>query len=113
MACLNDNAIFFININLQGDAIMTIKYHLYDKSWRNSVDLRDYKYCLDYAIRNFPMIKLIQVTEDDFTIRVNTSDVNAKNRVVKSFGRMLANNTDLQDFTVFRYGSYKLIVEKK
>ena len=50
---------------------MTIKYQLYDKSWRNSVDLRDYKYCLDYAIRNFPMIYEFRSCHEKATVNAS------------------------------------------
>ena len=54
---------------------MTLTYQLYDKHWRNYVDLTAYDDCLDYAISCFPMIKLARVTPDDFTIKVNNSKI--------------------------------------
>ena len=91
---------------------MFITYHLYDRSWRGQMDWRYYKGNLEYAIYDFPMVKLIDVTADDFTIRVNTRDDKVKNRVVKAFGRKLATDDDFSDFLLFAYGSWRLIVEK-
>jgi len=92
---------------------MTLTYHLYDKDWRNTVDWNDYRIELEDVISLFPMIELVEVTHNDFTIDVNTSNVTVKNRVVKALGRKLASDPTLSEFTVYRYGSFRLIVEKK
>ena len=91
---------------------MIITYQLYDKALRDSMDWRYYRLNIEYAIKSFPMIKLVNVTMEDFTIRINTSDNNVKNRIVRAFGRALANDNEFSDFVVFRYGSYRLIAKK-
>jgi len=77
------------------------------------MDWKYYKLCLKHVLQGFPMIKLMQVTEDDFTISINTSNNKVKNKVVKALGKKLANDPSFVDFVVFRYGSHHLIIEKK
>ena len=92
---------------------MIMTYHLYEKSYRDYMDWTEYQGNLEYAIESFPMIKLLQVTPDDFTICVNTKKDNVKNKVVRAFGQTLANFPVFSEFVVFKYGSHRLIVEKK
>ena len=92
---------------------MVLTYQLFDKNWRATVDLREYEVDIEYVINSFPMITLIQVTEDDFTIEVNTSNPKVKNRIVKALGRKMASDYTLSAFVVYAYGSFRLIVEKK
>jgi len=92
---------------------MFLTYHLFNDYYRSIVNLRKYQECLEYAIGFFPMVKLIEVTRNDFTIRVNASSDGSKNGVVRMLGRRLAGYTDLCNFVVYKYGKSKLFIEKK
>jgi len=59
------------------------------------------------------MIELLNVTEQDFSIKINTSNNQVKNGVVKALGHKLATETELSQFGVYSNGSFKLIIEKK
>lgn len=91
---------------------MNITYHLLDVEWRRVINLKKYEPYIQHVAKRFPMISRLTVTEKHFTMHLNVTDPRAKNGVVRAFFTQLA-QTPLNKFGDFKYGTFKVFIEKK
>ena len=89
-----------------------ITYQLKNTQMRNIIDLTKYCYDIEYTIMSFPMLQLIEVTESDFTININASTAQIKNRVVRALGHKLATSSDLGRAVCSLTNSAEVIIAK-
>ena len=91
--------------------MITLRYHLVDPYFRKQVDLRDYTYELERAIRPFP-VTLDKVKSGYFQVTISNKK---KNRIVREMGRQIA-KTSLRIYARKKKGankSYELFKQKK
>ena len=90
-----------------------ITYHFKDLDLRNTIDLTYYENDLLNTAISFPMVKLIEVTPDTYTILINTKDKKKKNRIVRTFGHKFALMSELGKFVQHNPNSSTLFIAKK
>ena len=80
---------------------------------RMFVDLSKHALDIAKAVRKFDWVKLVGITEIDYTITIDTNNKFDKNRTVRELGREIA-KTPLGAYAKMRkHNSYSLFVEKK
>lgn len=89
-----------------------ITYQIKNLQLRNSIDLTKYGDDIWCTTLSFPMLKLIEVTEKDFTIVINSNNDKTKNRVVRALGHKLATSSDLGKTVCYLTNSAEVIIAK-
>ena len=87
-------------------------YHIKDPYIRTIVDLLEFENDLIQAIKFFPMVKLVGITQNTYTITIDTDDVETKNRIVRALGDGIA-STSLKKYVIHTLNANFLFVEKK
>ena len=76
------------------------------------VNLSEHARHIATAVRKFAGVRLIEVTEIDYTITIDTNNKRKKNWTVRELGREIA-KTPLGVYAKRKNNSYSLFVEKK
>ena len=91
---------------------MTITYQLMNQHDRETVNLFEYRKDILEAIKGFPMVELVDMSVNYYTITVNTNNNETKNGIVKALGHKIA-RTRLKKYVEHKKKANVLFIELK